>query len=424
MTVDASVQRWSAEHPATAADPQAAADALSAYVHGGEELLASLPRKSAPARQVHEACRRARMQFMSVHAEWLYARLSTPSRRRSLSDIAFAAARIVPGLVPTREELLQEHALRQAEKEGREIDQGIFFRGLLRARHAGPDLIDQMLLPTARALALLPDFGRDGRVCMATVRIERMGHVAHVTLQNDHNLNAEDNELVEDLETAVDLALLDERVSVGVLRGCEMTHPRWTGKRVFCAGINLQKLAAGQISFVDFLLRRELAVLGKIARGLSPSRVEKPWLAVVESFAIGGGAQMLLVADRVLASDDSYFSLPAAKEGIVPGLANLRLTRMVGARLARRIILAGQQIHATDPDARLVFDEVVPRDSIGEAIERNAALLQGPAVIANRRMLRIAEEPPELFQSYVAEFALEQATRLYSSDVLDKVWRA
>src|SRR5690606_22192242 len=113
------------------------------------------------------------------------------------------------------------------------------------------------------------------------------------------------------------------------------------GQRVFSAGINLKHLHQGKISFVEFLLRRELGYISKIKRGLLDIDVQlgdrrtkdKPWIAAVDSFAIGGGAQLLLVFDKVIASEDSYFSLPAAQEGIVPGLANLRLAKLTGGRI-------------------------------------------------------------------------------------------
>jgi thioesterase DpgC len=207
---------------------------------------------------------------------------------------------------------------------------------------------------------------------------------------------------------------------------------------VFSAGINLKALHAGQISFVNFILRRELGYVNKIFRGLvlenqatctSDRRavkytLGKPWIAAVDTFAIGGGAQLLLVFDRVIAGADSYFSLPAAQEGIVPGFANLRLGRALGSRKARQVILCGRKISAHEPDAGLVLDEVIEPTEIDAAVERNIRQLSSPAVVANRHMLNLAEEPPESFLHYAAEFALIQAERLYSPDVLDKIRRA
>jgi (3,5-dihydroxyphenyl)acetyl-CoA 1,2-dioxygenase len=210
-----------------------------------------------------------------------------------------------------------------------------------------------------------------------------------------------------------------------------MSHPRYRGKRVFSAGINLKALHAGGISLVDFLLRRELGYISKLMRGVlvedgaswhSPD-VQKPWVAAVDGFAIGGGMQLLLAFDYVIAASDAYFSLPAAQEGIVPGAANFRLTRAFGPRLSRQVILGGRRIWASEPAARLMVDEVVELPGLAEAIERSLDRLRSPAVIANRWLLNLAEESPDEFRRYMAEFAVRQALRLYSEDVIAKAGR-
>ncbi|GAA3768407.1 hypothetical protein GCM10022403_000070 [Streptomyces coacervatus] len=379
-----------------------------------------------------EDARALRSAFMAAHTDAVYDELTAGrSRGLRLAELAQAAATAFPGLVPTREQLARERALPQADKDGHEIDQGIFFRHVLRSPSAGPHLLDAMLRPTPRALSLLPDFLATGDVDLGSVRLERRGGAARLTMCRDDCLNAEDDRQVDDMETAVDLALLDPGVEVGLLRGGVMTHPRYRGKRVFSAGINLKALHAGGISLVDFLLRRELGYIHKLQRGVlvedgaswrTPT-LAKPWVAAVDTFAIGGGAQLLLVFDHVLAASDAYFSLPAAAEGIVPGAANLRLTRHAGPRLARQIILGGRRIRADEPAAALLVDEVHEPDRLDRAVERSLERMRGPAVTANRHMLNLAEESPDEFRRYLAEFALQQALRMYSTDVLDKVGR-
>ncbi|MFD2420190.1 (3,5-dihydroxyphenyl)acetyl-CoA 1,2-dioxygenase DpgC [Amycolatopsis pigmentata] len=402
-----------------------------------DDLLAELPAPPArTAAQRDEAAsaldriRTMRADYVEAHAEEIYEEL-TAGRTRYLriDELVRAAARAFPGLVPTDEQMAAERSRRQAEKEGREIDQGIFLRGILRASKAGPHLLDAMLRPTPRALDLLPEFAESGLVRMEAVRLERRDGVAHLTLCRDDCLNAEDAQQVDDLETAVDLALLDPSVRVGLVRGGEMSHPRYRGRRVFCAGINLKKLSTGGIPLVDFLLRRELGYLHKIVRGVFTggswrSRlIDKPWLAAVDAFAIGGGAQLLLVFDHVVAASDAYFSLPAAKEGIIPGASNFRLTRFTGPRVARQVILGGRRIRADEPDAQLIVDEVVEPEDMDGAIDAALARLDEEAVPANRRMVNLAEESPEEFARYMAEFALQQALRIYGADVIGKVGR-
>ncbi len=413
--------------------------ALSETSERTDELIASLPepgqrspRQRTTAEAAHDAARAIRSLFMDIHAEAVYHELTRcRTRYLRLPELVETAAAAFPGLVPTAEQMAAERVRPQAGKEGREIDQGIFLRGVLRSPLAGPHLLDAMLRPTPRALRLLPEFSRAGVADLGSVRVERGNGAARLTMCRDDCLNAEDNRQVEDMETAVDLALLDPDVRVGLLRGGEMSHPRYRGKRVFSAGINLRALHAGGISLVDFLLRRELGYIHKLVRGIlaedgpcwrSPT-VAKPWVAAVDGFAIGGGMQLLLVFDHVLAAADAYFSLPAAQEGIVPGAANFRLTRCTGPRLSRQIILAGRRIWASEPAARLLADEVVEAPDMDKAVERALDRLQAPAVAANRRMLNLAEEPPDEFRLYMAEFAAQQALRLYSEDVIGKVGR-
>ncbi|NXY96119.1 enoyl-CoA hydratase/isomerase family protein [Streptomyces sp. BR123] len=388
--------------------------------------------ESERAARLHEACRAARHAFLARHADAVYDGLTAGrTRRPRLADLAAEAAVRFPGLVPDAVQLAEEKGRLQAHKDGREIDQGIFFGALLRSPTAGTHLIESMLCPAPGSAARLAEFRRADRLELDAVLLERRGEAAHVTFRNGHCLNAEDNRLIADLETAVDVALLDDRVRVGVLRGGPVTHPRHAGKRIFSAGINLKELRSGAISFVEFLLGRELGYINKMARGLhrddpaggGTATAGKPWVGVVDSFAIGGGMQLLLVLDRVIAEEGAFLSLPAADEGIVPGLGNLRLTRLTGARTARQIILSGRRIHTGDPEAALLVDEVLPAAALDEAAERAVRDLAAPAVAVNRAMLTLAEEPVDLLRTYLAEFAVVQARRIHSADVLAKAER-
>ncbi|WP_069170596.1 (3,5-dihydroxyphenyl)acetyl-CoA 1,2-dioxygenase DpgC [Streptomyces griseus] len=392
---------------------------------------ARLPGERAEIAEAKDAARTMRMRFLEAQADAVYDRL-TDGRTKGLriAELVEAAATEFPGLVPTAGQLAADRGRRQADKEGYEIDQGIFLRAVLASPRAGAHLLDTMLRPTARALRLLPEFLRTGVLETASVRVERRDGAAYLTMCRDDCLNAEDNQQVDDMETAVDLVLLDPQVNVGVLRGGTMTHPRHRGRRVFSAGINLKSLHAGDISLVDFLLRREIGYIHKLVRGIrtddapwhSPT-VEKPWVAAVETFAIGGGTQLLFAFDHVLCASDAYLSLPAAQEGIVPGAGNFRFGRATGPRIARQVILQGRRIRATEPDARLLIDEVVEPEEMDEAVARAVGRLRGPAVVPNRRMLNLAEEPLDEFRRYMSEFALQQALRLYGEDVISKVGR-
>ena len=439
MTEEATLPSARNGIPAMHAALAQARQSLAETARRASELIASLPEpvhrspeQRALAAATQSAARTLRRQFMDTHADAVYDELTDcRTVQPRLAELVEAASAAFPGLVPTADQMAAERARPQVGKEGWEIDQGIFLSGVLCSPTAGQHLLDSMLRPTSRALGLLPEFSRTGTADLGSVRIERSGGVARLTMCRGDCLNAEDNRQVEDMETAVDLALMDPEVRVGLVRGGIMSHHRYRGKRVFSAGINLKALHAGGISLVDFLLRRELGYIHKLVRGVlvegemswhTPA-VEKPWVAAVDGFAIGGGMQLLLVFDHVIAASDAYFSLPAAQEGIVPGAGNFRLTRYTGTRLSRQIILEGRRIWATDPAARALVDEVVEPADLENAIESSLERLQSPAVVTNRRMLNLAEEPPGEFRRYMAEFALQQSIRLYSEDVIRKVSR-
>jgi (3,5-dihydroxyphenyl)acetyl-CoA 1,2-dioxygenase len=403
-------------------DLDRAVRAVAAKAHAVDELLAGLPEPAerSPgerrrAAEAKEAVRAARRDVLRGNADAVYDRITDGRHNRlRLPELNDTVATTFPGLVPGPLQLEAESRRVQAAKEGWEIDQGVLFGALLRAPAAGDHLIETMLQPTPRALGLLWGWQQDGVLELPSVRMERRDRAVHLTMCRVDCLNAEDEQQVEDIETAVDLVLLDPQATVGVLRGGPMTHPRYAGQRVFSAGINLKRLHAGQITLIGFLLRRELGYIHKLVRGA------KPWVAAVDSFAIGGGAQLVLVFDHIIAAGDAYFSLPAAQEGIVPGAANLRLPRAVGPRVARQIILSGRRIRAGEPDGRLLFDEVVAPDEADAAIERAVHDLSSPAVAANRMMLA---EPLGEFRAYMADFAEQQAYRLYSEDVIAKAGR-
>jgi len=146
----------------------------------------------------------------------------------------------------------------------------------------------------------------------------------------------------------------------------------------------------------------------------------------VEGFAIGGHCQYLLVMDYVLAAQDAFMSLPARKEGIIPGAANLRLPRFVGDRIARQAIMAERSFECDSAEGRLICDEVVAQADMDRAIERTVEKLTGSGVVSaasNRRAFRIAQEPLDLFREYFALYAREQAYCHFSPALIENLER-
>ncbi|MBI5068051.1 MAG: enoyl-CoA hydratase/isomerase family protein [Deltaproteobacteria bacterium] len=403
------------------------------------------PRRSDPeqaaAALLLTGDRAAREGFLSRHAAAVYDRLTADrTRLLRLPELAYAAAAAYPGLVPTRAEVAREREQPQMHQDGLQIDQGIFLAHCFADPERGLHLLHAMGQPTAAAQARLADFRRSGRAELPSMTLARLGQEGRITFHHQAWLNAEDDEYQEALETLVDLALLDDAVRVVVLRGAPQVKQKYAGRRVFGSGINLTQLYHGRISLIEFMLVRETAPLTKIYRGLCrpgappPSvhhdvddRIEKPFIAAVDSFAIGGHCQMLLIMDRVIAERGAYFNLPARKEGIIPGLANLRLPRFVGERPTRQGIFFNRQFPAESPEGRLLCDEVVEGEAAMEAaIAASAAELLSAGVtslVANRRALRLGAEPLDLFRRYMATYSREQAYCMYSPALIDNLVR-
>ena len=157
---------------------------------------------------------------------------------------------------------------------------------------------------------------------------------------------------------------------------------------------------------------------------------EKVWIAGVDTFAIGGACQILLVCDWIVAGSDAYMTLPARKEGIIPGAANMRLPRFVGDRLARQAIMADRRIEAASEVGRMICDDVVPANAVDAGIWRAIDMLTGSGVVSaasNRRALRLAAEPLDLFRCYMAVYCREQSWCHYSPALianLERFWDA
>jgi (3,5-dihydroxyphenyl)acetyl-CoA 1,2-dioxygenase len=397
------------------------ADAMATteFLERGERLLAILPdrpqrdeRERASAAAIVAALHDARETFLDAHAERLYelltGDLTNPLRVEELVNLA---AERVPGLVPGPAALAAERGRRLADKDGAEAAQGQLLAHFLSSPRAGAHLVRAMLRPTREALERLDEFRATGAIDLGTVMVRREGSTGTLELRNPRHLNAEDDITLSATETAVDLILLDPDIEVAVMRGGIVDHPRYAGRRIFGAGLNLTRLYGGQIPFLFYLVR-DLGFVNKIYRGLSDPETEKLWIAGVETYAIGGACQLLHVMDHVIADRDCRLYLPARREGIIPGASPLRLPRSVGDRLARQAIMSGLEFEAGTPNADLICDEVVERGEMDAAITRRADLLTSSGVVnaaANRRAIRAGQEPPELFRTYMATYAREQA---------------
>jgi thioesterase DpgC len=362
--------------------------------------------------------------------------------RLRVEELLERAAAAHPDLVPGPDQIAAERGRELRDQDGIELAQGQLLAAWLADPGVGTHLIESMLRPKREAVDLLPQYASEGSVDLGAANVERQGNLGVVTLTRPERLNAENDESTVALETAVDLVLLDPASEAGVLRGGRVDHPRYHGRRVFSSGLDLSELYAGGLSYLFFIVR-ELGFVAKMLRGAaepeagevaeptaSPQAgeewLEVPWVAGVETFAIGGGAQLLLVMDRVVAEREAMLSLPASREGIIPGAAALRLPRFTGLSVARRSIMFDEQWPAESAEGRLLVDEVVEPGEVGDAIVASVEqlLAMGPvSVQANRRALRVAQEPLDVFRAFMSTYAIEQARCLTSEALVENLER-
>jgi thioesterase DpgC len=417
------------------------------YWRDGAAFLAKLPKKPQrnQAQQIAAGIillnlRSSREDFMMRHSDAVYRKLTKNlDYHLRVDELCYDASKLIPGLVPTKKQVDAEAELMQSEKDGVEVDQGIFLSHILAKPETGAHLCEAMLRPKMKSIELMSKFIKDGVIDFGPAKVERKAKTAVVTIQNPRFLNAEDDDTLADTETAADVAILDPMSEICVLRGGKVEHPKYKDRNVFCSGINLTHLYRGKIPFLWYILR-DMGIVNKIMRGVAfgahgPDEVyggthEKPWVAQVDVFAIGGGCQYLLAMDYVVAGSDAYMTLPARKEGIIPGVANLRLTRFVGARAARQAIMMGRRFECDSPDGRLICDVIVPPDQVEQATMKVCDDFTSSGVVSaasNRRAFRVGEEPLDDFRRYMAVYCREQAYCHLSPALianLEKHWNA
>lgn len=188
----------------------------------------------------------------------------------------------------------------------------------------------------------------------ATVLVERHGRVALLTLNRPRVLNYLNQALAGEVLEALQRFDADPAIGAIVITG---------SPRVFSAGADIDEMA--DKTLVD-LLENDLFAAWDRARHIS-----KPMIAAVSGLALGGGCELAMMCDFIIASEDAKFGLPEIKLGILPGIGGTqRLTRAVGKALALDMILTGRTIDAAEARAvGLVSRVVAPADLLQTALE-------------------------------------------------------
>ncbi len=229
------------------------------------------------------------------------------------------------------------------------------------------------------------------------VRVAVEGGVATVALDRPDALNAVSTELARALAAAFEPLATDRSVRAVVLTG--------TGERAFCAGADLRERSG----FDDdaWFAQREVfrRAFGAVRR------CPLPTVAAVFGFALGGGCELALACDLVVAADDAVLGLPEVRLGLVPaGGGTQLLVRRVGRAVAKDLVLTGRRVDAAEALRLGLVDRVVPRAGLLGAAHGLAAEIAGNAPTA----VRLAKWALDLGADLAQEAAM---------DVEDQAWR-
>ncbi len=185
------------------------------------------------------------------------------------------------------------------------------------------------------------------------VLVERHEGVLTITLNRPGQKNAVNHAVAVQLGSALDRLDADPELSVGVLTGADGT---------FCAGMDLKAFAKGDVPVLD----------GRGFGGLTRAVLHKPLIAAVEGWALGGGFELALGCDLIVAASDARFGAPEATHGLVPSEGGLvRLPHRIPYNVAVRVLLTGDPLSAGEAAEHGLISELT---APGEALERARAL--------------------------------------------------
>jgi len=213
------------------------------------------------------------------------------------------------------------------------------------------------------------------------ILVERRERVGMITLNRPKQLNALNRQLAE--ETLATLKEFDADPDIGAIVITGST-------RAFAAGADIEEMA--EKSFTDFYMDDFLSPWDSV------KTISKPIIAAVSGFALGGGCELALLCDFIIASDDAQFGQPEIKLGILPGIGgSQRLTRSVGKALAMDLVLTGRNISAQEAkEAGLVARVVAKEELLQITLEaaHTIANYNAPAVKMAKRSVNAALETP------------------------------
>jgi len=225
---------------------------------------------------------------------------------------------------------------------------------------------------------------------------ETLDEVAKITI-NRPPLNVLNTETTEEMIRALEIANKDDTVMVVVITG--------SGDRAFCAGVDIKDHLPEKIGKTLELFHRMFYVLVDL---------QKPTVAMVNGFALGGGCELVIACDLAIASEGAQFGQPEIKVGAIPTVAAALLPKLIGRKNAFELIFTGDSISAKEAQQIGLINRVVPADKIVDATNElvNKFKEKSPVVL---KLLRRA-----VYQGLHLDFkkALDGVSDIYLSQLM------
>ena len=212
-----------------------------------------------------------------------------------------------------------------------------------------------------------------------TIIVETRGKVGLITLNRPQALNALNRVLMRELAYAIDGFEADSTIGCMVVTGSE---------KAFAAGADIKEMA--DKSFTEAFLGDFTADWHRVAAA------RKPVIAAVSGFALGGGCELALQCDLIIAAENAKFGQPEIKLGIIPGIGGTqRLTRAVGKAKAMDLILTGRMMDAQEAERSGLVARIVPLANLMEEALKVADMVASmslPSVLAAKEAVNAALE--------------------------------
>ena len=212
-----------------------------------------------------------------------------------------------------------------------------------------------------------------------TILVEQKGAVTLITFNRPQALNALNTQVLADLIDAFAAYDADPSQRCAVLTGSE---------KAFAAGADIKEMQP--LGFAEVFGGNLFAGWDRVFA------TRKPWIAAVSGFALGGGCEVAMMADFILAADNAKFGQPEIKLGVAPGMGgSQRLTRAIGKAKAMEMCLTGRMMDAKEAETAGLVARVVPlADLQAEALKsaETIAAMAPLAVLANKEMVNAAFE--------------------------------